>query len=393
MHMAVNRNGAGYAITAQDFFHELGLGEKAPIKQSVCNARKKVSWQAFEYLLNEANQQDTIEELWHGHRVQIVDGTKLNLPLSDELAEHFDIPNNKAGPGHYPQAWLVTLINSTSGQPVAAELGSHKSSERELMLKMLNRFRTGDVALLDRGLGGAKVYLDFIKHGIDFIHRVKTSGDKTACYVQEFLNSRKASQLVAVPVCDDDGQNMFLMVRLVRGPKDSEGKAIVFATSLIDEGDYPTGSILKLYRRRWHIETMYGRIKHVLEIGKFHSRSHNGVLQEIYAHLLVISLTALIECQASKKLGLDRERAVPNFKAAIQVVRRHLITIVGTKKLTTKEVKILAEQMVDEASRILWRKQPGRSFPRVSMQPIKSWNLCKNRKLAAQNGPRRRRPA
>ena len=390
MHMAANRNGSGYAITAQDFFHERGCGDMAPIKQSVCNARKKVSWQAFEYLLNEANQEKIIEELWLGHRVRIVDGTKLNLPLSDELVKHFTVPNTKGGPGHYPQAWMVTLINSTSCQPVAMELGCHKSSERELMLKMLHRFCPGDIALLDRGLGGAKVYLDFIKNDVHFIHRVKTSGDRIAGYIQDFLKSRKASQIVAVPVCDDDGEDIFLMVRLVRGPKDSEGKRIVFATSLIDQDQYPTLSIRELYRRRWNIETMYGRVKHVLEIGKFHSRSLNGILQEIYAHLLVISLTALIEFQASRKIGLDREKAIPNFKAAIHVVRRHLAMIVGHRKLKRREAVLLAEQMVEEASRVLWRKQPGRSHPRVSMQPIKSWNLCKNRKLAAQSRRRRR---
>jgi hypothetical protein len=390
MHMAANGNGVGYAITAQDFFHELGIGDQAPIKQSVSNARKKVSWQAFEFLLGEANQQEALEEPWLGHRVQIVDGTKLNLPLSKELAEHFDIPNTKAGPGHYPQAWMVTLINSTSCQPVAMELGSHKSSERELMLKMLGRFSPGDIALLDRGLGGAKVYLDFVKNDIHFMHRLKTSGDKIPGYLKVFLNSRKTSELVAVPVRDDDGEEMFLMVRLIRGPKDSEGKRIVFATSLIDEDAYPTQSIRELYRRRWNIETMYGRIKHVLEIGKFHSRSLNGILQEIYAHLLVISLTALIEFQAGKKIGLDREKAVPNFKAAIHVVRRHLAIIVGNKKLSRRDAVALAEQMVDEACRVLWRKQPGRSHPRISMQPIKSWNLCKNRKLAAQSRSRRR---
>ena len=47
------------------------------------------------------------------------------------------------------------------------------------------------------------------------------------------------------------------MVRLIRGPKDSEGKRIVFATSLIDKDAYPTQSIRELYRRRWNIETMY----------------------------------------------------------------------------------------------------------------------------------------
>jgi hypothetical protein len=390
--MAVNGNGAGYAISAQDLFHQLGLGDEAPNKQSACNALSKLSWRAFEYLLAEANQEDLLEELWHGHRVRIVDGTKLHLPRSRELLRHFEVQNTSGGLGHYPQAWMVTLINAKSCQPIAMELGCHKASERELMLKMLTRFRPGDLALLDRGLGGAKVYRDFTKNEVQYIHRVKTSGDRIPGYVKEFLTSRKASAVTAVPVKDDDGEEILLFVRLVRGPRDSEGKRIVFATSLLDEDVYSTQSIRELYRTRWNIETMYGRVKNVLEIGKFHSRSLNGILQEIYAHLLIISLTALIEFQASKKLGLDRTRAVPNFKAATHVVRRHLAMLIDAGNISPREAVDLADRMVEEAGRILWRKQPGRAYPRVSRQPIKSWNLCKNRKLAAQSR-RWRRPA
>lgn len=392
--MAVNGNDCGYAITAQNFFSEIGQGDQAPNEQAVSKARQKLDWRAFEYLLRDANQENSIEELWRGHRVRIVDGTKLSFPNYRDIRKHFEIPNTKAGPGHYPQGWMVTLINSTSGQPVAMELGcGKKTSERKLMLKMLPHFQANDIVLLDRGLGGAQVYLDFIKNSIHFIHRVKTSGDRVAMYVQEFLQSNKSSQITCAPAIDDDGEEVFLWIRLVRGPKDSEGKRIVFATSLLDKDQYPSSSIRELYRQRWAIETMYGRIKNVLHIGKFHARTVNGILQEIYAHLLVISLTALIEVQASRARGLDRTKAVPSFKAATQVIRRYMAIIVGCRKLTPNEANHLAAKMIEEAGRILWRKQPGRSFPRVSKQPISSWNLCKNRKLAAAGRLRRRRVA
>ena len=392
--MAVNGNDCGYAITAQNFFAEMGQGDLAPNEQAVSKARQKLHWGAFEYLLREANQEDLVEELWRGHRVRIVDGTKLSFPNYRDIRKRFAIPNTKAGPGHYPQGWMVTLINSTSCQPVAMELGcGKKSSERELMLKMLPHFRQNDIALLDRGLGGAKVYLDFSRAGIHYIHRVKTSGERVALYVQDFLQSNKASQITFAPAVDDDGEEIFVWLRLVRGPKDSEGKRIVFATSLLDEDKYSSASIRELYRRRWSIETMYGRIKNVLHIGRFHARSLNGIMQEIYAHLLVISLTALIDVQASRDRGLDRAKAVPSFKAATHVIRRHLAVIVGCRELSRLEANRFAEKMIEEAGRILWRKQPGRSFPRVSKQPISSWNLCKNRKLAAAGRLRRRRAA
>jgi hypothetical protein len=147
---------------------------------------------------------------------------------------------------------------------------------------------------------------------------------------------------------------------------------------------------LSLYKKRWGIETMYGRLKEVIHIEKFHAKTYNGVMQEIFAHLLVISLTALIEYQASMELKLDREKVVPSFKAAIGVVKRHLIIIIGSQTTISSEEAIeWAEHMVAEAGQVLWKKQPGRRCPRVSKQSIKPWNLCKKKKLEAFKNKRK----
>ena len=39
------------------------------------------------------------------------------------------------------------------------------------------------------------------------------------------------------------------------------------------------------------------------------------------------------------------------------------------------------QRLIRQAGRVLWRKQPGRSYRRVSMQPIQIWNLAKARKI------------
>lgn len=380
-HMAANGNRDGYAITAQNYFSEIDKSGEAPSKQAFSDARKKLSFEAFKFLLEEANHEDLIEQKWHGHTVRIVDGSKLHLPNTAEIREHFTIPNTSGGPGHYPQAWMVTAINSFSGQPAAVELGCHKSSERELMLRLFPYFKSGDLLLLDRGLGGAQVYLEHERRDLYFIHRAKTGGKSAPWYIKGFLKSRKASWVVSIEAEDHDGEKIAILVRLVRGPKDSEGKRIVFVTNLLNEKIYSVQSIRDLYKNRWAVETMYGRVKNILHLEKFHAKSVNGILQEIYANLLVISLTALIEYQASRRKNLDRSKVVPNFKAAVQVVRRHLYRIAGPEPVPADQALAIAEKMVEEAGRVLWKKQPGRSYPRVSKQPINSWNLCKNKKL------------
>jgi Transposase DDE domain len=380
LEMVSSGNEKGSDITSQNFFD--GILEEPPTRQSICDARKKLPYEVFRHLLEQAARENRLMvERWHGHRVFIIDGTKVNVPRTEELLALFDVPNTSAGPAHYPQAWMVTLLAAFCNQPLAVELGSYKASERDLMKMLLPHLKPGDLALIDRGLGGAQVYWEYESHDLFYIHRVTTSGDCVPKYVREFLDKKRASQVVAIEVTDEGGNKHAILIRLVRGPKDSDGNRIVFATNLLDEDVYSVESIRALYRERWAIETTYGRIKNLLKLEQFHAKSFNGIMQEIYANLLIISLTAAIEYEASKRKKLDRAKVVPNFKAAMEVVHRHLHAIVGTKKLSKPEARLRAEHIIEQAGRVLWKKQPGRSCPRVSMQPIKKWNLCKNRKL------------
>jgi hypothetical protein len=160
---------------------------------------------------------------------------------------------------------------------------------------------------------------------------------------------------------------------------DSEGKRIVFATNLIGE-KYTRKSLLKLYRERWAVETLYGRMKNLLKIERFHGRNYNGVMQEIFANLLVLSLTALVWSATLCHKKMNPRRRVPSFKNATEVVRRHLFDAID-HRITGRRAKKLAQRIIEQTARVLWKKQPGRSYPRVSMQPIKDWNLAKTKKL------------
>lgn len=391
--MVADGNRNGLAIVGQEFCtrREIDVAEAAS-KQTLSDARKKIQWQGFEYLVHEAKRDD-LETPWKKHRVRIVDGTKFYMPNTPELRAHFKIPSSRAGAGFYPQAWLVTLLNSTTAQPIAGVVGCHKASERDLMLALLPQCESNDLLLLDRGLGGGRVYLKCYQKGIHVLHRLKTSGERAPLYVQDFLAQKKKSKLYGVPVVDEDGEEILLWIRLVRGPKDSEGKRIVFATTLLDEEQYSVKSIRELYRRRWAIETAYGRIKGHLALEKIRAKSFNGIMQEVFANLLVLSLASIIDIEASRRLKLDRDTHVPNFKSVLQVVRRHLAAIAAVNQLSKTEAYTAAEKMIHEASQIIWKKQPGRSCPRVSKQPIKSHNLCKRKKLAAFRRQRRLRRA
>jgi len=280
---------------------------------------------------------------------------------------------------------MVTAINVFTVQCKAARVVNHTCSERDQLRSMIELdFAPGDLTLLDRGFGGDQMFLNFEDHAQFYLCRMRSSGESLARYLRDFVVSGKKSQIVHQTVLRaDTGAETEIRIRLIRGPKDNEGKRILLATNFLDSKRYTRHSLLKLYRSRWEVETMYGRVKNLLKLESFHSKSVNGVMQEIYANLLVISLTALIVLAAARELKLDPEVAVPSFKNAQAVVRRHLFEAILAlhPKPTRNSARALAQQLIEEASRVIWKKQPGRSFPRVSKQPIKIWNLAKNKKL------------
>lgn len=392
LHMAISRNENGYDITSQNYFRELGLHLEEKIepvtRQSFSEARGKLSWQGIEYLLDVANQEESLRELPHlkyrGHITRAIDGTSLLLPRTDELLSYFTprkIPGSGGELCHYPTAMLVTAVNVFTGQPVRAVVNEYQASERALLLSIIQGFGPGDLSLLDRGFGGAQVFYEFERHGQFFICRMKVSGDRIASYIQKFLKSGLSEKTLKISSFNDDTQSdAQFKIRLVRGPNDSEGKPIVFATNFIDAAQYSRKSILNLYRKRWDVETMYARVKVLLKTEKFHAKNLNGIMQEVFASLLVLSLTALASTIASKKKKLEPRVTAPSFKNATEVVKRHLFDLINCK-ITDVDPKKLAKDLIEEVGAVLWKKQPGRSFPRLSRQPIKKWNLKKAKKL------------
>lgn len=387
--MTASRNANGYDISSQNYFRALGaeLGEKIyPAKRNaVSEARGKLSWEAFEYLHGEVNlEREGLPKdfRFKGLVTRAWDGSSFYTPRTDDLLEHFSVrkTGSEEGETHYPYGLLVTAINVFTGQPARAVVGDYCMSERELAKQMLSGFVHGDLALLDRGLGGRKVYMEFEKHGQYFIHRVKTSGDRVATYVREFLAGGRRQKTIKLEVRDEDGEEHTIALRLILGPMDSEGKRIVFATNLPDDKCYKRKAIIKLYRSRWAVETMYGRMKNLLCLEKFHAQTYNGVMQEIYANLLVLSLAAATVAAVVDHDGVDTGVELPNFKNAVECIRRHLFSVIDHEIRGVKPKRLL-KMILEEVSAIMYPIRPGRRYARVSMQPIKKWNLKKAKKI------------
>ena len=147
----------------------------------------------------------------------------------------------------------------------------------------------------------------------------------------------------------------------------------VFITSLTDNEKYLYQEIVDMYYERWEIEEQYKKNKELFKVEKFHAQTENGVLQEIYAQLLLSNITRLMinETEEDNKDAED----VPSFKNALIVVERYLNKMMYCNNLT--ELQILFQKMKKEISLVRYKKIQGRSFPRKSFSFGTKWYMKK----------------
>lgn len=292
---------------------------------------------------------------WKGHTVRAVDGTYVTLPLSKSVLSKF--PLRKTGE-HFPKARLTCAVNVITGQPGYLDVGNIHSSERDQLEKLVYKFGDGDILLLDRGFRSSKLWEKIHRKKQYFINRI-TIYDGANDLAHKLLKSNKND--IAV---DYKGLN----IRLVRGVKRKKKAPVVLATNLLDAKKYTRKSLLKLYMRRWEVETNYKKLKQNLRLKNFHAQTYNGVMQELLACSLLLSLVQGLMWLSRPEKAQYRI----NFNAAMESVWQNMQLFISGHKNIDDTLRAL-QKLLREIRCMLVKERPGRSFPRVSYQAENKW--------------------
>jgi hypothetical protein len=342
-YLAMNIEGSefGQEIISKTLFN------RSVHRSSLSRAKQKIAPELFSELLRRQSQ--SCHERWHGHIVRAVDGTSLTLPLTRDILTTFAVREAE----HYPRALLVTASDVFTGLPNFASIGEHNTSERDHLLTLLENSAPGDITLLDRGYEGKEIWSAFNQRDQYFVARLTTRNSKRSLYQRIF---RSASKELVVDV-ELGGERQKL--RLIKQASKTGHLPLVIVTNLVNKKRYKRAELIGLYKRRWQAETLYYRIKQYLGIQSWHCKKAQGVLREILANLLSLAIIARQVYEATQKLKKRLESI--NFKNAIFVVRYALIRPISMKELRRKLLSCRCS------------KQPGRSYPRRSMQPHNKW--------------------
>jgi len=364
-------------------------------RSAVTKARKKLSWRVFDSLLKKSVKlayeiwPNSSEYTWHGMTVIAFDGSKYNLPASDEIRKTFGSESGLEfpGKGHYPQYLVSTAFDVFRRLPIARTINPIQvGNEREDVKTLLPHLpKFPQVLLFDRGYPSYDLihHLTYHESSHQFIFRCPASS--TFKRVEEFINSGLQDALIWLDTAShiksktsDADQQKSIKLRVVR-LESPDGTLSVLITQLL----------IELYFRRWRIEEHYRDEKTHLGIETFHSQSVNGIKQALFAVIVMCVISRVMMVLVTDK-SPDRLYS-PQFKNAT-------ISLAMDAALLTAEnpeaaLKVFQE-LLTEISRVKYYKpkKPRKPYPRVSRKPInkwireKEWQMLKSTALCPKEG-------
>ena len=321
-----------------DRFFEVASGQpviQCITRSALCQARKKLEPRAFMALndkLLEGFYRQFAAHRWHGLRLLAVDGSTARLPPTADVEAMFGpAPEGSS----VPLARLSRLYDVLNHLVVEADVEPLSVSERIMAGEHLEATGEGDLLLYDRGY---PAFWLFVLHQREQRHFCARLPANFCAASTAFARSDERSAVVTIrPGSDARAQcNLYglptgaIEVRLIKVTLPS-GETEILATSLLDEVAYPTTWFKHLYHLRWGVEEAYKTEKCRVEIENFSGLTAQAVLQDIYAKIFMVNLSAMLAWVAqaiADRLYQTRKRAYQvNFANALSKMKDNVIRL------------------------------------------------------------------
>ena len=340
---------------------------KSPSRGTVSNARKRMPLEAWnkiaEWLSKQGQTYSEKFDKWRDHRVVAVDGTCMTASNTKELCKTFGLSSGNTGPRLYPLIRMVCLSIVDTMIIINYRIGSYRTDENTLLKPMLKTLHKGDILLGDRHFAGSNLYWQYMQNGIEYITRkhqrlIISRLKKMWSYGQNDFVARL--NIGDTYRKENPEMPKYILARFIQVETRIRGKyqRIWLVTSLL-EGKYPACELVKLYLKRWSIETLFRQFKIDLSADILRSQSSTAIYKEIAARICAINIvhTIMLQAAISKKVDVSRISFVYTVRAIIAFAPALVMGSPG-------RLKRVYDAMLCEIASHLVRLRPGRLEPR-----------------------------
>lgn len=233
---------------------------------------------------------------WRGLRLWAMDGTALVLP--EQLWPYFGAHKGCRGNGPV-QAHLVLLYDLHARTPTRFRLGPYdKKKERAVAPHLVRGLGPRDLVLMDGGFYSIHLFAELDRKALKFVIPMRKNGKPKRLQAwgpDDGLYEIRASRQYWK---DTPGVPETMVVRIVTAHrKGFRPRRLV--TNLLDTEAFPCEEIAAVYHQRWHIETFYRELKHVLRIERWHARTLHSFYTELLFMMILATLTRMAMADAA----------------------------------------------------------------------------------------------
>lgn len=253
---------------------------------------------------------------------------------------------------YLPRGYATHAFDVLSRVSKDLRFGARLNEIRDAV-SMAKSFERDSLTLYDRLYFCKKLALAHEANGSKFLMRAKKNSLKE---IPAFLRDRKRKKKKV----NFHGTELYLVK--IWNPREKEW--VVFITNL--SGSWVKPKLIQgLYRLRWEVETSFKELTATTRIEQWHSKSLNGILQEIFALFWLINFVKIQSFFRGKKPEnpLLEEYRRPNFKLLFNYVLLNFQKILKRKPGVLDQMAILIRKSIEK------RKRNSRSYKREIKGP------------------------
>lgn len=311
------------------------LGEwRIPAKSSLFRARQRLGSEPLRVLFATTAKPMGTEAtpgcFWRGLRLLAVDGTCWDVADSAANEAAFGRPGNSRGhdKSGFPQVRMACLIEVGTHLVLDAELAGCRTGEVTLVSRLPRSCGPGELVLADREFLGVPMWRAFTDSGADLLWRVPAN---RILPVERML--RDGSWLSRIHATTDRAHRDPVTVRVVAYQLHGTGRGdedYRLVTTLLDARRHPARQLAALYQERWEVEAVFAELKTHQRGARvvLTSKTPDGVLQQIWAHLLVHHALRELMVRTAATRGLDPDRV--SFTETLRSARRSVTVTPGS---------------------------------------------------------------
>lgn len=294
-------------------------------KQSYSQARMKMKHSAFielnEDVVREYYSDDDYQQ-WHNFRLIAIDGSRIQLPDTEEIREEFGVAENTEKT--VPMATISIAYDVLNHINVHSLIDRYAASERTLADAHCDKIKkqtpkVRNLILLDRGYPSLYLMLKIAKKGLNFV--IRCNGDQFLSEVREFANSGEDDTIITIQLRKERDNYRKKQIqksgysrstftfRAVRIVLDS-GTIEYLITSLVDRKLFSVEDLKDVYHLRWGAETNFNFLKNVFEIENMSGKSPEALRQDYFARTLAHNLNALIIEEAQSQIDEEHRESI-----------------------------------------------------------------------------------